>query len=86
MIAATLTLPTLYVVFASWLHPLGILSVALAWACGYPIAFAVLAALAAREIRISYRDFFRRIGGAALHAAGPESGGSGHASLHDASR
>jgi teichuronic acid exporter len=65
MVAATLTLPTLYVVFASWLHPLGILSVALAWACGYPIAFAVLAALAAREIRISFRDFFRRIGGVA---------------------
>jgi O-antigen/teichoic acid export membrane protein len=65
MVAATLTLPTLYVVCAVVLKPLGFLSVAVAWAVGYPIAFAVLAYLAVRELELPFRTIARRIAGVA---------------------
>lgn len=61
-IVAAVTLSTLFVVFAYVLGPtLGYTSVALAWAVGYPIAFAVLAVQLFRLIDLSVRQFLRSI-------------------------
>jgi O-antigen/teichoic acid export membrane protein len=60
---ASVLLPALFVSFAWAFGSLGYLSVALAWAAGYPVAFAVLAVMALREIRLSPLAYLKRIGG-----------------------
>lgn len=58
---AAVVLPSLFVAFALVLGPkLSYLSVALAWAAGYPIAFAVLMGLALANIELSALTFLRR--------------------------
>src|SRR5262245_39133736 len=59
---ATFVLVTLYIVCAKLLGPsYGYLSVAIAWAIGYPVAFAALSALALRRIGLSAVAYLRRI-------------------------
>ncbi len=61
-IVAAATLSTLFVIFAYLFGPtLGFTSVALAWAVGYPIAFAVLAVQLVRLIHLPVGQFFRSI-------------------------
>jgi O-antigen/teichoic acid export membrane protein len=61
---AAITLPLAFVVGANVLgHKFNYLSVAIAWAVGYPIAFAVLISLAMSTLEWSALAFFRRIGG-----------------------
>ena len=68
-VAATI-LPTSFVLAAVFLGPkLGYLSVAIAWAAGYPIAFAVLVALALAVLELDTATYLRRIGGIPLCAA-----------------
>jgi PST family polysaccharide transporter/lipopolysaccharide exporter len=61
---AALVLPALYVACGHLLGPsLGYVSVAVAWAIGYPVAFAVLAWLAFSRIGLSPLAYLRRVGG-----------------------
>lgn len=68
-VAATV-LPGLYVLFAVVFgERLDYLSVALAWAVGYPVAFAVLAWLALVTMELSWRTYLRRTMGIPICAA-----------------
>ena len=61
---ATVALPTLFWVSATMLGDrFGFLSVAMAWAVGYPIAFSVLAAMGFAALELRFRDFLRRVVG-----------------------
>src|SRR5262249_8570255 len=56
MVSATVAVPAMFVIGALALgHRLGFLSVAVAWAAGYPLAFAVLAYLVVRSIELPLR-------------------------------
>lgn len=60
MVVASIVLPCCYVLGAYLLGAqLGILSVALAWAVGYPVAFAALSYLVARSIHLPLIDYAR---------------------------
>ena len=60
MIVASIVVPASYVVGAELLGDrLGLLSVAVAWAIGYPIAFAALSYLVARSIDLPIGDYAR---------------------------
>lgn len=61
-ITATVTLGSLFVVFAYAFHGLGAFSVAIAWAVGYPIAFAVLCYMVFASLEISPLAYLRRVG------------------------
>jgi O-antigen/teichoic acid export membrane protein len=64
MVAATLVVPAMFVVGALVLGDrLGLLSVAVAWAVGYPLAFAVLAYLVVRSIDLPLGPYLRAAGG-----------------------
>ena len=70
MVIASVVLPLLFLVSAVALGPLlGFESVAVAWAVGYPIAFAALMYMVLDVLDLRGRDFARRIGGVALCAA-----------------
>jgi len=70
MVIASIVLPLLFVASAFALGPvLGFESVALAWAVGYPIAFAALLYMVLDVLELRARDFARRIGGVPLCAA-----------------
>jgi O-antigen/teichoic acid export membrane protein len=70
MVIASIVLPLLFVVSAAGLGPLlGFESVALAWAVGYPIAFAALLYMVLNVLELRGRDFVRRIAGIPLCAA-----------------
>jgi len=61
---AAVVLPTCFVLSAHFLGDrLGYLSVAIAWAVGYPIAFLVLAWLALNALELRGLDYLRRIAG-----------------------
>jgi polysaccharide transporter, PST family len=60
---ASVVLPACYVVFAKLLGNLGYLSVAIGWAVGYPVAFAVLAWLALARMGMAPLHYLRRIAG-----------------------
>jgi teichuronic acid exporter len=63
-LVASLVLPALFIASGTILGPAyGYTSVALAWAVGYPIAFAVLAWLALSKIDLSPLTYLRRVGG-----------------------
>jgi O-antigen/teichoic acid export membrane protein len=63
-LTAAVLLPISYVTFAELLGPrLGFRSVAVAWAVGYPIAFAVLAAIALVALELPVSTYLRRVGG-----------------------
>ena len=67
---AAIALPALFLTFAITLgDQLGFMSVAIAWAVGYPIAFAVLVALALRRLHLTVRVYLRRVIGIPLCAA-----------------
>ena len=69
-LVASLVLPALFIASGTVLGPeLGYVSVALAWAVGYPIAFAVLLRLALSKIGLSPLAYLRRIGGIPACAA-----------------
>lgn len=78
MIVAAVTLPAAYVGFATLLGgDLGYLSVALAWALGYPIAFLVLARLALGKLGLPVGDYLRaisKVAACAVLAAGTGAG------------
>lgn len=58
---AAVILPSSFVVFALLLGPeLGFVSVAIAWAVGYPIAFAVLIMMALALLGLPLREYLRR--------------------------
>jgi O-antigen/teichoic acid export membrane protein len=58
MVVAAFAVPGSFLVGAKLLGPsMGFLSVATAWAVGYPIAFAVLAYLVVRTINLSVRSY-----------------------------
>lgn len=58
MIVATFAVPGSFLLGAKLLGPsLGFLSVAAAWAIGYPIAFAVLAYLVAHTVKLNVREY-----------------------------
>lgn len=60
----------LYILFAELLgDSLGFRSVALAWALGYPIAFAVLAAIALVSLDLEVPSYLRQVGGIPLCVA-----------------
>ncbi|HEY0189862.1 MAG TPA: oligosaccharide flippase family protein, partial [Kofleriaceae bacterium] len=60
MVVASLVVPASYVVGAELLGArLGLLSVAVAWAVGYPLAFAALSFLVARSIRLPLATYAR---------------------------
>jgi PST family polysaccharide transporter len=60
MVIATVAVPGCFVLGAWLLGPqLGLLSVAIAWAVGYPIAFAVLSYMVARSIELPLRAYLR---------------------------
>jgi O-antigen/teichoic acid export membrane protein len=64
MTIAAITLTGLFVGCAQFLGPrLDYLSVAWAWALGYPVAFAALAYMTVAELDVPVRDFWRRIRG-----------------------
>ena len=66
---AAVVMPTFFVLAAILLGPsIGYVSVAIAWAVGYPIAFAVLAALALDLLDLTARIYLRRIRGIVLCA------------------
>jgi polysaccharide transporter, PST family len=68
-VTAAVLLPTLFVAFAWLLGPrLGFLSVALAWAIGYPIAFAVLVYLALQLLDLRLSDYLAPLKGIAACA------------------
>jgi O-antigen/teichoic acid export membrane protein len=63
-LTAAVTLPLAYVAGAVLLGPqLGFLSVAVAWAVGYPIAFAVLVLLALYTLQLPARRFLAQVAG-----------------------
>lgn len=64
MIIATLAVPSSFLLGAIWLGPsMGLLSVAVAWAIGYPIAFAALAYLVVNTIALPLRLYVTRTWG-----------------------
>jgi len=64
MLSAAIVLPLAFVIGAVALGgELGYLAVTIAWAIGYPIAFAVLIWLAMHTLRWSMRGFARSVGG-----------------------
>jgi O-antigen/teichoic acid export membrane protein len=64
---AAVLLPALFLTGALLLGPqLGFTSVAVAWAVGYPIAFAVLMAMALYAVHLRLRDYLRRVVGIPL--------------------
>ncbi len=72
MVIASVVLPLLFVVSALTLGRwIGYESVAVAWAVGYPIAFAALLYMGLHVLSLRARDFVRRIGGIPLCAAAP---------------
>jgi O-antigen/teichoic acid export membrane protein len=67
---AAVLLPALYVLGGTVLGPaLGFTSVAVAWAVGYPLAFAVLMAMALYAVKLRLRDYLRRVLGIPLCVA-----------------
>jgi len=69
-LTASIVLPGLFLGFAAYFgDELGFLSVAVAWAVGYPIAFVVLAALALSKMHLRLGEYLRRIGGIPLCTA-----------------
>ncbi|MBI4508245.1 MAG: oligosaccharide flippase family protein [Deltaproteobacteria bacterium] len=63
-LVASVVLPALYILFAIHFGPrVGYLSVALAWAVGYPIAFSVLSYLALSRIGLPAMAYLRRVMG-----------------------
>jgi O-antigen/teichoic acid export membrane protein len=69
MVIASIVLPLLFVVSAATLGRwLGFDSVAIAWAVGYPIAFAALLYMTLQVLELRAREFARRIGGVPLCA------------------
>ncbi|MEZ4363394.1 MAG: oligosaccharide flippase family protein [Kofleriaceae bacterium] len=67
---AAVVLPILYTVAATVLGPsLGFTSVATAWAVGYPIAFAVLMAMALYAVKLRARDYLKAVIGIPLCVA-----------------
>jgi O-antigen/teichoic acid export membrane protein len=71
MIAAAVVVPGMFVAGALVLGDrLGLLSVAVAWAIGYPLAFAVLAYLVVVTVRLPLRDYLRAVWGIAGCCAG----------------
>jgi O-antigen/teichoic acid export membrane protein len=70
MVIASIVLPLLFVLFAIVLGPaLGFLSVALAWAVGYPVAFAALLYMTTTVLEMRIADLLRRVAGIAACAA-----------------
>jgi O-antigen/teichoic acid export membrane protein len=70
MIIASIVLPLLFVLFALILGPwLDYLSVAVAWAVGYPVAFAALLFMTTTVLEMRISDLLRRIVGIAGSAA-----------------
>lgn len=67
---ASVVLPVAFVVAAALAPAAGFLSVAWAWAAGYPIAFAALLAMALPRAQLSLAQYARAIGGIALCALG----------------
>ncbi|HMG54587.1 MAG TPA: oligosaccharide flippase family protein [Kofleriaceae bacterium] len=64
MVSATVVVPATFVVSALALGDrLGLLSVAVAWAAGYPLAFLVLAYLVVRSIDLPLRPYLRACAG-----------------------
>lgn len=67
MVSATILVPTMFVLGAFVLGPelahesqtRGLLSVAIAWAVGYPLAFAVLGWIVVKTIELPLGDYFR---------------------------
>lgn len=60
MIVAAFAVPGSFLLGAKLLGPsIGFLSVAVAWAIGYPIAFAVLAYLVAHTVKLDVREYVR---------------------------
>jgi O-antigen/teichoic acid export membrane protein len=58
MVVATFAVPGSFLLGAKLLGPsMGFLSVAVAWAIGYPLAFAVLAYLVAHTVRLNVREY-----------------------------
>ena len=71
MVSATLVVPAMFVAGALVLGDrLGFLSVAVAWAIGYPIAFAVLMYTIITTIELPVAAYAR----AAMRCSGPSSG------------
>jgi O-antigen/teichoic acid export membrane protein len=66
---AAAVLPALFIASASVFRSLGPLSVAIAWAVGYPIAFAVLSMMALGLLPLTARDYVRRVRGIPVWAA-----------------
>ena len=70
MVIASIVLPFLFVLFALVLGPwLDYLSVALAWAVGYPVAFAALLYMTTTVLEMRIAQLLRRVGGIAVSAA-----------------
>jgi O-antigen/teichoic acid export membrane protein len=70
MVIASIVLPLLFVLFAMILGPwLGFLSVAIAWAVGYPVAFAALLYMTTTVLEMRIADLLRRVAGIAACAA-----------------
>jgi PST family polysaccharide transporter len=68
---AAVVLPGSYVLCAWLLGPrFGFVSVAIAWAIGYPIAFLILLGLALRELRLPFSQYLRGIAGVPICIAG----------------
>ncbi|HEY4182050.1 MAG TPA: oligosaccharide flippase family protein [Kofleriaceae bacterium] len=71
MTVATILMPLLFVLGAKLLGPsLGFESVAIAWAVGYPIAFAILIYLTTVTLGWSLGSYVRAVGGVALCMVG----------------
>ena len=69
MVIASIVLPLLFILFALVLGPwLGFLSVALAWAVGYPVAFAALLYMTTTVLQMRMSDLLRRVAGIAACA------------------
>jgi O-antigen/teichoic acid export membrane protein len=65
-LVATLVMPTLFVVSAVTLgRHMGALSVALAWAVGYPVAFCFVMGMSFRAIDLGVREYLRGVIGIA---------------------
>jgi len=76
MVIASIVLPLLFVLFALVLGPwLGFLSVAIAWAVGYPVAFAALLYMTTTVLEMKITDLLRRVAGIAA-CAGAATGAS----------
>jgi putative flippase GtrA len=64
MIVATFAVPGSFVLGAKVLGPhIGFLSIAVAWAIGYPIAFAVLAYLVIHTVKLPVREYVAALWG-----------------------